>query len=265
LIDNYYRARDSSKITGGAFGIKPKAEREKTQLFEPDSVCTDGGIVKLNTQTRYAFSISDVCYQDKVVLAAQEITLPIGQWTCLIGKSGKGKTTLLKTLLGLVPGLGSYGSKVTMSYMSQNDLLLPWKTILENVALGNCLRQQPLKLQQAQRLLGGVGLKDEINHYPHQLSVGMRQRVALARTLMEKAELVLMDEPFSAVDLKIRQELHALTKTLLKGKTVLFVSHDLQEISALADQIIVLKGQPAICKFLPLKQEITFLYQALYA
>ncbi len=271
MISNSYHVSDGLKITGGAFGIKPKAEREKAQLFEPDSVCTDGGIVTLNVLTHYAFSIRVVCYQDKVVLAEQNIILPTNQWTCLMGGSGKGKTTLLKTLLGLLPGLKPNNPSLSMSYMSQNDLLLPWKTVLENVTLGARLRQQTPPLQQAQQLLEAVGLKDEINAYPHQLSVGMRQRVALARTLMEEAELVLMDEPFSAVDLKIRQELHALTKTLLKGKTVLFVSHDLQEVLTLADQVLVLKGQPAVCQFLPYQREaigedsITALYQALYA
>ena len=259
------------KITGGACGIKLKAEREKAQLFEPDSAYTDGGIVTIKMLTHYTFSIHNVCYQNKAVLAEQDIILPIKRWTCLMGESGKGKTTLLKTLLGLLPGLKPNGSKVTMGYMAQNDLLLPWKTILENVTLGAQLRGQPPYLQQAKHLLEEVGLKAEINCYPYELSVGMRQRVSLVRTLMEEVELVLMDEPFSSVDLKIRQELHTLTQSLLKEKTILFVSHDLQEISALADQIMVLKKQPAVCKFIPhnketlIKSSVISLYEALYA
>jgi putative hydroxymethylpyrimidine transport system ATP-binding protein len=219
----------------------------------------------------YAFSIQDIFYRAKVVLAAQKIVLPRGQWTCLLGESGKGKTTFLKTLLSLLPGLTSNSSKVTMSYMSQNDLLLPWKTALENVLLGAHLRQQTSHIPQAQKILEEVGLKEEINFYPHQLSVGMRQRVALARTLMENAELVLMDEPFSAVDLKIREELHILTKNSLKEKTILFVSHDLKEVLTLADQILVLKGQPAICQSFLYKKgkinetSIAALYETLYA
>lgn len=227
--------------------------------------------MKHNTQTHYAFSILEVGYSNQAILAEQTILFPKGEWVCLMGQSGKGKTTFLKTLLGLLPGLKSSSSQVRMSYMSQNDLLLPWKTILENVILGAQLRQQIPNFSKALDLLSAVGLEDAKNLYPYQLSVGMRQRAALVRTLMEDDEIVLMDEPFSAVDLKLREDLHLLTKKLLKEKTVFFVSHDLSEVLTLADQIFILKGEPATLCSLPFKkreiheQSIASLYKALYA
>ena len=198
-------------------------------------------------QTQYAFSFRAVSYQEKYVLASQSFSIPVKQWTALIGKSGQGKTTLLKTLLRLVPGLESYPPTLSISYMPQRDLLLPWKTAIENVMLGATLRGETPNIAQAKTLLNSVGLGAETNHYPHQLSVGMRQRVALARTLMEDADLILMDEPFSAVDSQTRQQLHTLSKTHLKEKTVLIVSHDLNEVEKLADHVMTLRGDPAVC------------------
>ncbi len=198
-------------------------------------------------QTQYAFSIRAVNYQEKCVLAAQNLSVPIKQWTALIGKSGQGKTTLLKTLLRLVPGLESCTSDISLSYMPQRDLLLPWKTVIENVMLGSALRGETPNLAKAETLLNSVGLGAETHRYPDQLSIGMRQRVALARTLMEDADLILMDEPFSAVDSQTRQQLHTLAKAHLKDKTALIVSHDLNEVEKLADHILELKGTPAIC------------------
>lgn len=195
----------------------------------------------------HTFSIHAVSYNQKCVLATQDFSIPQKKWTALVGKSGQGKTTLLKTLLRLVPGLAAWPPNLSLSYMPQRDLLLPWKTVIENVVLGPTLRGEKPNLAEAQNLLDAVGLGAETNRYPHELSMGMRQRVALARTLREEADLVLMDEPFSAVDDQTRDQLHILAKRYLKGKTVLIVSHDTDEVKKIADHVMILRGQPARC------------------
>ncbi|WP_165380288.1 ATP-binding cassette domain-containing protein [Candidatus Finniella inopinata] len=203
--------------------------------------------MKEHHQIRYAFSIDCVSYQKKTVLAQQNFSIPVNKWTALVGKSGHGKTTLLKTLLGLVPGLNASPPGISLSYMPQRDLLLPWKTVIENVVLGATLRRETPNISKAKSLLRDVGLADEAQNYPHHLSVGMRQRVALARTLMEDADLILMDEPFSAVDHQTRDQLHTLAKRQLEGKTVLIVSHDPDEVVKMADHVLTLSGEPAVC------------------
>lgn len=203
------------------------------------------------TSAVYSFSFNEIGYQGVPVLAAQAISIPVAKWTCLVGPSGGGKTTLLKAILRLIPGLQQTSfPQAKISYMPHHDLLLPWKTVLENVLLGFYLRGQDFCQQQAEDVLKAVGLMAERHRYPYQLSTGMRQRVALARTLLEKADLILMDEPFSAVDVKTRQQLYELAVTQLKGRTVVFVSHDWGDIVCLAEHLIALKGQPAVCQSL---------------
>ncbi len=203
---------------------------------------------------QYIFSLNPIRYQDRTILQEQDFSIPQQRWTFLTGPSGSGKTTLLKTILGLVPGLKA-GKNYTPrpSYMPQRDLLLPWKTVWENLSLGPSLRQNSFCQIRAETLLKAVGLYDRRHCYPHQLSLGMRHRVALARTLMEDSDLVLMDEPFSAVDIQTRQELHRLATDQLKGKTILCVSHDWDEVVKLADQIFILEGSPAFCRRLSKK------------
>lgn len=181
--------------------------------------------------------------------------LPAGKWTCLLGASGVGKSTLVRLIAGLDrPDGGTItagdGAPLAgrFALMAQQDLLLPWLTALDNVCLGARLRAgrpTPDDRRRAGDLLGLVGLAEVGAALPHALSGGMRQRVALARTLMEDRPLVLMDEPFSAVDVITRLRLQDLAARLLVGRTVLLVTHDPLEALRLGDQVVVMAGRPA--------------------
>jgi putative hydroxymethylpyrimidine transport system ATP-binding protein len=129
--------------------------------------------------------------------------------------------------------------------MAQNDLLLPWATALANVTVGAKLRRTKPDHDRAAHLLEQVGLAGREGALPHQLSGGMRQRVALARTLYEQRPVVLMDEPFSALDAITRTRIQTLAADLLHGCTVLLITHDPQEACRMSHQILILAGQPA--------------------
>jgi putative hydroxymethylpyrimidine transport system ATP-binding protein len=181
--------------------------------------------------------------------------LPAGRTTCLLGPSGVGKSSLLRLIAGLAEGARGHvgdaaGAAVQgrIAYMAQDDLLLPWATVLGNVMLGPRLRGEPADTQtrdRAMELLARVGLAESAGHRPDRLSGGMRQRVALARTLMEQRPIVLMDEPFSALDAITRYELQNMAAGLLAGRTVLLVTHDPLEALRLGHRILVMAGRPA--------------------
>jgi putative hydroxymethylpyrimidine transport system ATP-binding protein len=184
------------------------------------------------------------------------LTLAAGTWTCLLGPSGIGKTSLLRLILGLDVDDG--GVRVRCSdhrplaqraaYMAQRDLLLPWLNVVDNVMLGLRLRSRrptAADRRRALSLLSAVGLADRHGDRPDTLSGGMRQRAALARTLFEDRPVVLMDEPFSAVDAITRARLQDLAARLLAGRTVLLVTHDPLEALRLGHHIHVMSGRPA--------------------
>jgi putative hydroxymethylpyrimidine transport system ATP-binding protein len=129
--------------------------------------------------------------------------------------------------------------------MAQQDLLLPWLRLRENVLLGTRLRRERPDVARADALIAAVGLAGRERAWPAELSGGMRQRAALARTLMEDRPIVLMDEPFSAVDAPTRHRLQDLAARLLAGRTVLLVTHDPLEAMRLAHKVMVLRGMPA--------------------
>jgi NitT/TauT family transport system ATP-binding protein len=198
--------------------------------------------------------------RDSPLIAVRDVTIHVdgGQFVSIVGPSGCGKSTLL----GLVAGLSqpTFGSVVLdgqpvrkprrdTGFLFQRDALLPWRTALENVIL-------PLKFRGVERRearergrewLARVGLADFAGSYPHQLSGGMRKRVALAATLVYEPRILLMDEPFSALDVQTR---NLMENDLLhlwemsKDQTIIFVTHDLEEAIALSDRVIVLSASP---------------------
>ena len=179
------------------------------------------------------------------------IDMPAEQWTCLLGASGIGKSTILRLILGLKTA-GIFSGKITasdgdaladrISYMAQSDLLLPWLNVRENVVLGARLRGEKPDMSRAERLIERVGLTLHQTKRPAALSGGMRQRAALARTLMEDRSIVLLDEPFSALDASTRADMQELAAEMLVGKTVLLVTHDPAEASRLGHQIVLMSA-----------------------
>ena len=183
-----------------------------------------------------------------------DLELGGGRCTCLLGPSGVGKSSLLKFIAGLLPAAAAGGTIETadgkppgrrIAYMAQQDLLLPWLNLLDNVTLGYRLRGQQPPTERARRLLARVGLGGAERQLPATLSGGMRQRAALARTLLEDRPVVLLDEPFSALDAITRYRLQALAAELLAGRTVLLVTHDPLEALRLGHTVYVLGGRPA--------------------
>jgi len=178
-------------------------------------------------------------------------TIPGGRFVSMLGASGAGKTSLLKIIAGLSGAtsgsvVASDGLPVTgrIAYMGQKDLLYPWLTVRENITLGPRLRGEKADLQWAEHLLEQVGLQGHGNDRPAALSGGMRQRAAIARTLYERQPIVLMDEPFSALDAITRATIQTLAAELLADHTVLLITHDPMEACRLSHQLLVLSPHP---------------------
>jgi putative hydroxymethylpyrimidine transport system ATP-binding protein len=200
------------------------------------------------------FEAISLSYNGKKLFDRFSAAVPGGQCTCLLGPSGCGKSTML----GLVSGNSalSFSGRVhlapandmehTIGWMAQSDLLLPWLTVLDNVLLGARLREELSAdaREKAKGLLVEAGLGGKGGMLPNALSGGMRQRVALLRTLMEERPVILMDEPFSALDALTRMKLQNLAARMTRGRTVLMVTHDPLEALRLADRIIVLHEMP---------------------
>jgi putative hydroxymethylpyrimidine transport system ATP-binding protein len=198
-----------------------------------------------------------LAYDGDVLFDGLDLTLAAGSWTCLLGKSGVGKSSLLRLMAGLTAGAtatdlsASDGQPLPprIAYMAQQDLLLPWLPARDNVLLGSRLRGRKAPRDRADELLAAVGLSGRARALPATLSGGERQRVALARTLMEDRPVVLMDEPFSALDALTRHNLQDVAAGLLRGRTILLVTHDPLEALRLGDRVLVMDGEPA--RFLP--------------
>jgi NitT/TauT family transport system ATP-binding protein len=181
-------------------------------------------------------------------------TVEKGEFVALLGPSGCGKTTLLSLISGILPLSGgsiyinSQGEN-KVGYMLQHDHLFEWRTIYKNVVLGLEIQKKLTEenLSRAVALLKKYGLGEFIDRYPNQLSGGMRQRVALIRTLALDPEILLLDEPFSALDfqtrLKVCDDVYSIIKG--EGKTTLLVTHDISEAISLGDRILVLSPRPA--------------------
>ena len=190
--------------------------------------------------------------------AVRDVTLAVGagEFVSVVGPTGCGKSTLLNVAAGLLsPSSGTvevFGTPLAginrrAGYMFQTDSLMPWRTALQNVAAGLEFRGSAEPDVQAHAWLRRVGLGGFADRYPHQLSGGMRKRVGLAQTLVLDPDIILMDEPFSALDVQTRQlmENEVLALWAAKRKAVLFITHDLDEAIALSDRVVVLAAGPA--------------------
>jgi len=189
------------------------------------------------------------------------LTVQPGQFCAVVGPTGCGKSTTLTLVAGLErPSAGAVrvgGQPVSgitrgTSFMFQTDALLPWKTVIANVAMGPLFRGVPRKtaLTDAREWLRVVGLAGFENHHPHQLSGGMRKRVSLAAALINEPSILLMDEPFGALDVQTRAIMSNELLTLWDQTrpSVLFVTHDLEEAIALADRVVVMTAGPGTVK-----------------
>ncbi len=194
-------------------------------------------------------------YGDRLILENISFSIPKGGITAIIGPSGCGKSTLFRLINGLekaqsgrilYQGRPIEGQKGIAAFMPQRDLLMPWRTALKNVTLAFELKKRRDGKQAAYELLERVGLKGYENVYPSELSGGMRQRVSFARTLAVGGELMLLDEPFSALDSLTRANMQDWLVSQMKqlDKTVLLVTHDIDEAMLLGDRVLLMKGSP---------------------
>ncbi|MCS7308999.1 MAG: ABC transporter ATP-binding protein [Armatimonadetes bacterium] len=197
--------------------------------------------------------------QSVVAVDGVSFCLRQGEVVCLLGPSGCGKSSLLLTVAGLQPADGGQvlfcGEPLSQPHpqvgvVFQEPCLLPWRTVWANVALGLQLSHQSLPkaavAERVRRALSLVGLEPFSHHYPHQLSGGMAQRVALARALVRQPLLLLMDEPFAALDAPTRQHLRCLLLQIVRqlGTTVLLVTHDIDEALFLGDRVLLMTACP---------------------
>ena len=195
------------------------------------------------------------------VLDGLNLTVEDGQFVAVLGPSGCGKSTLFNIISGLLtPDTGEiylngarlHGNTGDFAYMQQKDLLLPWRTVLKNVLIGPEIHNEPLDTAtiEAHQRLTQLGLGGFENSYPMQLSGGMRQRVALVRTLLFRKEILLLDEPFGALDAMTRTVMQSILLDIWAKdrQTVLLITHDVEEALLLADKIYVLTARPATQK-----------------
>ncbi|MBN7771828.1 ABC transporter ATP-binding protein [Clostridium aminobutyricum] len=196
-------------------------------------------------------------FQGNAVLEKMNMEVEEGQFVSILGPSGCGKSTLLNFIAGLiqadcgqvlVDGRPVEGISEHFAYMPQQDLLLPWKNIMDNVCLygrihGNI---KPMR-QQAEKIFERFGLAGYEKKYPFQLSGGMRQRAAFLRTALCKADILLLDEPFAALDVITRGDMQDWLLSIREelNRTMVLVTHDIDEAIYLSDKIVVLSGKPA--------------------
>jgi putative hydroxymethylpyrimidine transport system ATP-binding protein len=199
-----------------------------------------------------AVEAARLVYGGRPLFDGLDLALPAGRLTALLGPSGVGKSSLLRLIAGLeaaAEGRVHDGAGRPLAgrvaYMAQQDLLMPWLDLVGNATIGAKLRGERPDRARAARLLEELGLGGRLRDRPAALSGGMRQRVALARTLFEDRPVVLMDEPFSALDAITRHALQALAAEKLAGRTVLLVTHDPLEALRLGHEVRVMAGRPA--------------------
>jgi NitT/TauT family transport system ATP-binding protein len=231
---------------------------------EPAAAPTSHAVAQHSTVAgnKNALSLHNATIEFGPVKAVDQVSLDVhpGEFLCIVGPSGCGKTTLLNYAAGLLPTKVLTGGTTQvlggppregherLAYMLARDSLLPWRTALGNAEFGAEARGVPAAERRARalQLLARVGLKGFEHSYPKALSHGMRQRVALARTFCLDADLLLMDEPFGALDAQTKLQLEDLLLELSQEsrKTVVFITHDLSEAIALGDRVIVMAPRP---------------------
>ena len=204
-------------------------------------------------------NLSKIYHTDKSEIPAIEnlnLNIKDGEFVAIVGPSGCGKTTLLSILCGLenkTSGEILFPKKeLRMGYMLQNDTLFPWLNILDNCLLGLRIKGEvnSENIERVKKLLDTYGLKEFIFKYPRNLSGGMRQRVALIRTLAINPDVLLLDEPFSALDYQTRLAVSDDVWKIIKkeGKTTIMITHDVAEAISMADRVVVLSNRPSTVK-----------------
>jgi NitT/TauT family transport system ATP-binding protein len=207
---------------------------------------------------RCTFRSKDDASQRYTAVADTTLRIREGEFVSVVGPTGCGKSTLLNVGAGLLApssgvvkvfGKALVGVNARAGYMFQTEALMPWRSARDNVMVGLQYRgvSEPEAVAQAEQWLARVGLSGFGDRYPHQLSGGMRKRVALAQTLVLDPDILLMDEPFSALDVQTRQlmENEVLDLWASKKRAVLFITHDLDEAIAMSDRVVVLSAGPA--------------------
>lgn len=217
---------------------------------------SDGKIQFKNVSLRYFSSEGET-----EALRDINFSISSGEFVSIVGQSGCGKSTLLSLLSGLIrPTSGEVclngkkvdGPSTLTAFMLQQDSLFEWRTILKNAIIGPELRGDLTQdtIRRAEALLDSYGLKDFKHHFPQQLSGGMRQRAALARTMCSDPDVLLLDEPFSALDFQTRLSIADEISTIIRrdGKTAILVTHDIAEAISMADRVIVISNRPGRVK-----------------
>lgn len=176
-----------------------------------------------------------------------------GEIVAILGPSGAGKSTILNLISGLLsPSEGKVEVNGELGYMFQRDQLFDWRTVWKNVILGLEIKKEkdPKRKEDVRKMLEKYGLLEFINNYPYELSGGMRQRIALIRTLSTKPNILLLDEPFSALDYQTRIKISDDVYNMIRAEnlTGILVTHDISEAIAMADRVIVLSKRPATIK-----------------
>ncbi len=229
---------------------------ERLEPTQHAAVADQAGIEIDNVSLRYFTKQGET-----LALAGISMNIAPGEFVSIIGQSGCGKSTLLSIIAGILePSAGCIrvnGNPVTapsqrIGYMLQQDYLYEWRTILDNAMLGAEIQKRNLKeaRERAIHLLEKCGMGDFLHHYPRSLSGGMRQRVALARTLVTNPDVVLLDEPFSALDSQTRLAIADEVVDVLReeGKSVVLVTHDIGEAISMTDRVVVLSRRPGRIK-----------------
>jgi ABC-type nitrate/sulfonate/bicarbonate transport system ATPase subunit len=203
--------------------------------------------------------VDDVTVRFDGALTLDQLSLEIGrsEFVSIVGPSGSGKSTLFNVVSGLqrpdsgrvfLDGQDITGETGHVGYMLQKDLLIPWRTVVGNIVLGAALTHgaKSRDREEAAALASRYGLSEFLDHYPHALSGGMRQRVALMRTLALKTDVLLLDEPFGALDSQTRLDMQLWLLSVYQDleATILFVTHDVDEAILLSDRVVVLSPRP---------------------